>query len=600
MKRILVNLLLLLVLATLARAQNQTYPVTLETPGAGVNSADNDYAPFVTRADDTLYFTSSRGGRSSGRADIFATTRLPNGWTPAMEAGAVNTDRNDGALSIAADGRTVVFASDADKGHGDADLYVGELANGSVVNVRNMGPRVNTPRWESQPAVSGDGTTVYFASNRPGGAGRSDLWMTRRDASGEWSTPVNLGPVVNTEHDELSPFVTLDGGTLFFSSNGRGGAGEHDIFMSAPMSGSFSEPLNLGPSVNSPADDLFFSAPAGSERFYLASTRSGGAGGLDIYAGSPNIFGGGMFRLRITVTDSTSGERLPAELAIVVEGRDGSFSTLATTYDADGEHVVYLPAGQRYQVSAQAKGYQLRTAVVGATKPNTEASVDLRCGGIVLASHDLGEYNVPFFVTGYYRPNTTRNLEELTALLGSDLSEAGYIERVPRGSSRYRQYARYAKTVESLFAGVASAETRGLFAKLASDGTTDVIEIIVTGYADPQEFSGRYVEPEMIAYHDTTGKLRMLHRGQTIGNLELSGLRAWHSGQHLDDLLSEGGDTGASAYSMLRAQGRVRYRFVAAGVRNDGDEFELQRRINVTIVRKGGVASSPGVVGLIR
>jgi hypothetical protein len=596
MTRTLITILLLLSLPAFGSAQTQSFPVTLEPLGAGVNSPENDYAPFVTASQDTLYFTSSRGGRSSGRADIFATARLATGWTPAMNPGAVNTKKNDGALSIAADGRTVVFASDAYDGQGDADLYTGELVDGAIINVRSMGPRVNSPKWESQPTISGDATTVYFASNRAGGQGHSDLWMTHRDSAGEWSIPVNLGPVVNTPADELSPFVTRDGGTLFFSSDGRDGEGGQDVQMSAVIGGGgFSAPLNLGPTVNSAADELFFSAPAASERFYLASTRAGGAGGLDIYAGSPNVFGGGMFRMKITVTDSTSAKRLASEIAIIVEEADGSFSTIASTYDDDGQHVVYLPAGRRYQVTARARGYAMHSAIVSDVAANTERSVDLRCGGVVLASYDMGEYDVPFFVTGYYRPNTRKNLEELPRMLAGNLRDAAYIERFASGSARHREYAGYARTVESIFARVAGPETRNHFASLLADGSTDVIEITVTGYADPQDFSGRYEEPEMLAFHDTAGVLHSLHRGMPIGNLELSGLRAWHSGQHLDALLEGAGDTGASAYATLRRQGRVRYRFVAGGVLDDGGELEMQRRINVTIVRRGGV---PGVAGI--
>ena len=589
MTRTLLTLLVLCALPAIAAAQGQVFPVALEPLGSGVNSSGNDYAPFVTASHDTLYFTSSRGGRSSGRADIFATTRLATGWIPAMNAGAVNTEKNDGALSIAADGRTVVFASDAYDGAGDADLFTGELVAGAIVNVRSMGPRVNTSAWESQPAISGDATTVYFASNRAGGRGQSDLWMTRRDDAGEWSIPINLGPVVNTPSDELSPFVTRDGGTLFFSSNGRAGAGGQDVFMSAAMrEGGFSEPLSLGPTVNSAADDLFFSAPAASERFYLASTRDGGAGGLDIYAGSPNVFGGGMFRMQITVTDSTSARRLASEIAIVVEEADGSFSTIASTYDDDGQHTIYLPAGRRYQVSARAKGFMMSSALVAAPAPNVDERVDLLCGGVVLVSHDMGAYDVPFFVTGYYRPNTTANLDDLHRRLADNLGGADYIERFGRGSSRHKKYAGYARRVEEIFARVAGPETRSHFATLAADGTSDVIEITVTGYADPQEFSGRYLETDHFTFEDLDGASHALRFGMPIGNLELSGLRAWHSARHLDELLLGGGDTGASAYELLRRQGRIRYRYVAGGVLDDGDKYEVQRRINVTIVRKGG------------
>ena len=135
---------------------------------------------------------------------------------------------------------------------------------------------------------------------------------------------------------------------------------------------------------------------------------------------------------------------------------------------------------------------------------------------------------------------------------------------------------------------VAGPETRSHFATLAADGTSDVIEITVTGYADPQEFSGRYLETDHFTFEDLDGASHALRFGMPIGNLELSGLRAWHSARHLDELLLGGGDTGASAYELLRRQGRIRYRYVAGGVLDDGDKYEVQRRINVTIVRKGG------------
>ncbi|MBC8144571.1 MAG: PD40 domain-containing protein, partial [bacterium] len=483
--KLALSILTLLSATSIAFAQQ--FPVELEPLGSGVNSADNDYAPFVTRSQDTLYFTSSRGGRSEGKADIFATTRTNDAWTMATNAVSINTDKNDGSISIAADGRTIVFASDAYDGFGDADLFTADLVDGQVVNIRNMGENVNTRRWESQPAISGDGTTVYFTSNRRGGIGGTDLWMSSRDESGEWQIPVNIGPSVNTSDDELSPFVTLDGGTLFFSSNGRGGHGEQDVFMCAKTpEGSYSAPLNLGATVNSPADDVFFSAPAASERFYLASTRTGGAGALDIYAGSPNVFGGGMFRMRIVVTDSTTGEHLPGTIAVVVEEPDGSFATLVSTFEDDGEHVIYLPAGRRYQVSAQSKGFLMKSALVDAPAANKEQRVDLLCGGQTLATFDLGEYNVPFFVTGYYRPNTTVNLDELNRSIDKELRGATYIERFGRGSARHRQYAKYAERVEAIFAAVTGPTTHDLFATVASNGSSsDVIEITVTGYADP-------------------------------------------------------------------------------------------------------------------
>lgn len=143
----------------------------------------------------------------------------------------------------------------------------------------------NSGGWESQAAISCDGQTLYFASNRPGGVGGTDLYVCERQPDGSWGEAVNLGAGINSKLDEEAPFITNDGQTLYFSSNGHPGMGDQDIFMSWKNNdGEWSVPINLGPPVNSAFRELGFFLTADGQTGYFASDRpEESAGGLDIF-----------------------------------------------------------------------------------------------------------------------------------------------------------------------------------------------------------------------------------------------------------------------------------------------------------------------------
>ena len=119
----------------------------------------------------------------------------------------------------------------------------------------NLGPVVNSPSWESQPALSADGHTLYFASNRPGGQGNRDIWVTYLKGS-EWSKPVNLGSKINTPYDDITPFIHANDQSLFFTSKGHPGLGGHDIYVSTREGVNWSEPVNIGYPINSYKDEV--------------------------------------------------------------------------------------------------------------------------------------------------------------------------------------------------------------------------------------------------------------------------------------------------------------------------------------------------------
>jgi Tol biopolymer transport system component len=146
----------------------------------------------------------------------------------------VDSSRDDQGPTLSADGLTLLFASDRPGGQGAGDLWISTRASlgtpfGEPVN---LGPTVNTSTWDSAPEISSDGLTLLFQSNRPGSAGLADLWVsTRKSAADPFGEPVNLGPGVNSNFMDCTPALSADGRTLLFSSDRPGGQGDSDLWM---------------------------------------------------------------------------------------------------------------------------------------------------------------------------------------------------------------------------------------------------------------------------------------------------------------------------------------------------------------------------------
>lgn len=599
MKRIFcLSVLYVVLFASTASSQNfSSYPILVRGLGTVINTAANDYAPFLTADWRAMYFTSYRKDGSTGEADIYLANRSGDTWTQASNAGSsFNTKENDGSLSIAGDGKTVVFSAD-DRGDsfGDTDLYIAELVDGQLTHIRNLGSGVNSKSWDSQPSITGDGKNIFFTSSRKDGVGGTDIWMTSQKPDGSWSPAVCLSKSINTKKEERSPYITPDGGTLYFSSDGLPGYGKKDIFMSTFESGDWTQPVNLGPVINSDQDEIFFYAPVRDEQFYLASSRGGGYGGLDIYAGTPNVFGAGMFRLTVSVLDSLSRKPLPSIVNIVdIEGGNTLVSMVTNSQVAGYSQL--LPAGRAYRIEAQIRDYPIRSTEVRTTPANQEKNVTLLFGPITVAEFDLGKYNVPFFVTGYYRPNVIANLEGLYELLDGQLEDASYIERFKKTSKRYEQYKAYAQTVEGIFQTVYTAAVDEIFPRFKTQGLpNEVLEITIIGYADPQPILGKYVESETVRFEDGDGKPQSVSKGDEMTNLKLSGLRAYYSGVYIDKLFSDAATNGHPEYLELKSADKIRYKYIGGDVSNDNTKYDVQRRIRITITRTGADVQSRGL-----
>jgi Tol biopolymer transport system component len=173
--------------------------------------------PYLSPDGQRLFFSSTRGGSGEDAFDIFMTTRTTSGWSdPVRLADTVNSESYDNYPAVAANGN-LYFGSRRDGGErGTLDLYVARWADGAYQPAENLGAPINTPSTEADPYIAPDESFLLFISTKAGGHGSGDLYISRRTADG-WSEPENLGPTVNGDDFDYTPFVSADGATLYFS-----------------------------------------------------------------------------------------------------------------------------------------------------------------------------------------------------------------------------------------------------------------------------------------------------------------------------------------------------------------------------------------------
>jgi outer membrane protein OmpA-like peptidoglycan-associated protein len=286
----------------------------------------------------------------------------------------LNTSENEGCATFTPDGLTMIFAAAGRSGDlGSSDLYQADLLNGKWQNVRNL-TGLNSPAWDSHPSLSSDGKTLYFISDRDGGIGRQDIYVSSR-VGDNWTTPQNLGSIVNSEGDEASPFIAADGRTLYFASNGCRGLGEYDIYITRNVGGVWTEPENAGTPINSAFDDMFYTAELGTDRAYLASNRSGTLGKLDIFAVEPNPFASaGVTIVRGQVRDAVT--RAPLSAAVSITNlQSGEEVARFRSDDSTGVYLVVLQPGQNYSITAESQGYLFYSDVYEVQKQSDQTLV---------------------------------------------------------------------------------------------------------------------------------------------------------------------------------------------------------------------------------
>ena len=332
-------------------------PSKIENAGEAINSVASEYYPTMTIDGKQLVIT--RRTRGSSDEDFFVSVRKDGKWETAIPLeGKINTGYKEGGQQISPDGEWMVFTGkDYPEGFGSFDIYIAYLTNNGWSERQNLGAAINTEYWESAPCLSPDKKYLYFASDRPGGYGGSDIYVSTRMANGKWSLPQNLGSTINTGGDESCPFIHADNETLYFNSNGHEGFGGTDLFLSKKSTNGFLIPQNLGFPINTINDEGSLFVTADASTGYFASDRSDTKGGLDIYVIQlgTNIQPSTTSWVEGRVYDSASGKGLMA----IVEVIDLESKVVVSELEADGQgnYLSVLPLGKNYAFNVSKKGY---------------------------------------------------------------------------------------------------------------------------------------------------------------------------------------------------------------------------------------------------
>lgn len=232
--------------------------ITKERLPAPLNGFALQYFPVLTADSKKILFTKRDGLNPYEHEDIYVAYREGGEWTAPIPIDSfLNTRYNEGTCTISADGNILIYTScDAPDSFGSCDLYITYKVNGEWQKAANMGNKINSRSWDSQPSLSADGSMLFFSSNRRGGYGGNDIWFSQRMGDGSWSEARNVGEVINTPQDEVSPFIYFNNEQLFFASDGHMGFGGKDLFMSRLENGVFAKPSNLGYPINDHQDQL--------------------------------------------------------------------------------------------------------------------------------------------------------------------------------------------------------------------------------------------------------------------------------------------------------------------------------------------------------
>lgn len=345
-------------------------PVNL---GDSINSAESEYYPSFTIDDSTLVYTRRGGGI---RENFIKSKKIKEGYSKSeLIYGQLNEEPSKGAINISQDGDWLIFAGNFPrKGFGDFDLYIAYNTPKGWSDPINLGANINTGFWESSPCLSPDKNALYFSSNRPGGYGGKDLYVSYRGANGKWSVAVNMGPSINTKGDELAPFIHADNSTLYYTSSGLPGYGGTDIYLTRKdTSNTWGAPENLGYPINTIENEgsLFIAADAVTA--YYASDRADTRGGLDLYKFQlrKDIRPARTLYVQGTVSDAATNKNIPCAVELIDNNTQKTITKLQT--DETGFYFITLPVGKDYTFSVNRKGYLFYSDIFELSKKEADS-----------------------------------------------------------------------------------------------------------------------------------------------------------------------------------------------------------------------------------
>jgi tetratricopeptide (TPR) repeat protein len=329
--------------------------------GQAVNSEYDEHSPIISGDENLLMFTSNRKGLSEKikdnvlfPEDIYSTQWRDASWLPSVNAGInINTNDYDATCSLSSDGQTLILY----RNEGAGSLFISQLENDMWATPQKLPKPINTAYEESHASLSLDGNSIVFTSSRPGGYGQKDIYMCHKLPDGSWGKEILLDTTINTTLNEESPFLSFDGQTLYFASEGHTSMGGYDIFKSEiNEAGNWGQAVNIGHPINTVGDDLFYIPTLDRQRVYFASERPGGYGRSDIYIiefpetdeRSFAVVSGYLF-----TQDGTPSSQSSITISNTLTGEEaGTYKPQANT----GKYTMILPTGINYLMTIETPG----------------------------------------------------------------------------------------------------------------------------------------------------------------------------------------------------------------------------------------------------
>lgn len=345
-------------------AIKDTLSFSPENLGSAVNDQHHQYFPSLSADGRLLVFTEREIGTDKKDEDFYYSEITSDGQlTPKRKLpGSINTPLNEGAQTVSADGRTIIYTGcHRPEGYGSCDLYASFLLpDGSWSAPQNLGPAINTSQWESQPSLSPDGKTLFFVRGKNGRDESTDIYYSTLGENRQWTEAKPLSDVVNTPYREATPFMYFDNKTLFFASDGHPGFGDMDFFYTIRHSdSSWSKPVNLGFPLNTSAEEFsLIIGPDGSVGYFASDSRPDGFGGFDLYRfvldekirQVPVAYVTGL------TVDAKSGAKLAGCKIRLIDLFNGKEIWNGTSR-RDGSFFWVLPGNREYAMYVEKQGY---------------------------------------------------------------------------------------------------------------------------------------------------------------------------------------------------------------------------------------------------
>ncbi len=487
--------------------------------GPGVNTKDREYFPTITVDGKTILFTrrieDKRIGGPIPEQEDFYVSQLSNSksWATATPMPLnINTIRNEGAPTISADGKSLIFVAcsmgdaldygENRTGKGTCDLFVTKRLGQQWTNPVNLPGKVNSSAWESQPSLSADGKTLYFVR---GVRGRSlqnddDIYYSNLQDDGTWGQAIRLSNTINTDQTEESVLIHPDGKTLYFSSRGHKGFGGLDIFISRlDEKGNWGTPENLGYPINSADDENSLMVSADGEIAFFASDRPGGFGKLDIYyfvmpgkhRPIKTLYFDGL------VFDETTKKPVPGKFSLI-DLATGKEVIRSEADGINGSFTVSLPINKEYALSVSYPGYNNYSVNFNMTVAENQTEVHKDIPLVPITSVTVNPLKNVFF--------------DLTK---ATLREASYIEL-----NKLRDWLKANPTLKIELNG--HTDTRGDAAenlKLSNDRAKAVMDYLIAQGVDSKRLTAKgygetktIISDEMIAKLNTEGEKEKAHQ----------------------------------------------------------------------------------------